>query len=230
MRNVRQQLADLSESLDLLIQRYKIKNSVFKLPISHGEVEPVSMSCFLADRQQIFLSSKQIEEVAHFKAQEERWSNYNDADFYKMIELIFSTKDLVKEYYVGQRDFYVLQSTVMELLEILCVHIGYNRRVGKFPITEFAEQINEKVGFLEYEKDKELKDLILHDLDHLVFRLATYCGKNHTELFIHFDYLESSEYKEDNKVNKEEVQTNIDRDFWNKMLMFCDDYSEYDNE
>lgn len=227
MNDIRQILLDLNLEFDLLIKKYRIKNSVFRLPISHGETNPISMSCFLPSGQQTMLSTKEIEEALLYKAQDNRMGNCTSFEYYSIVGLVFHCKDLVKEYYASQKKFYVLQNTMEELLNLLCKHIGYNKHVGKFSITEFAEQINEKIEILEYVQDKTLKELILHDLDHMIFRLSTYCGQNSEMWYEHFKYLEESDYEDSEKIrHKKSTEVNIDRVFWEQMLLFCDDYLE----
>lgn len=226
MRKVRRQLVGLSKELDLLIRKIKYKNSPFSLPISYATTQKVSLS-YYSNTKNVFLSRKEIEEITTKKIEADV-REIKENEFYQIIELVFEVKDYIKQFDVDEADYFELQLAIDELLDLVSMHIGYNKRVGKFYITEFLIKIREKICALEYDYTDAFRDKILYDLDHLIFRITTYYGKNQNQLFCQFSYLNDKEYIREELLEEKTVKVNIDEDFWDRMHLLCDDYFDDD--
>ena len=98
--------------------------------------------------------------------------------FTHFMQMIFELKSIVNDFANDKELYDQVQSLAAEVVYWLENNVGYGKYVGKFRVTEFAENILQEIEDLAFGGYKRLSTVkeIEHDIDHLGFRISTYFG------------------------------------------------------
>lgn len=145
----------------------------------------------------------------------------------RTLQLIYQIEWELKDYYANGKNQYELLGNMEEVVNNISSLIGYGKRIGKFTITEFAEEIYDKI--LDLKTWNEITDhtTLFGELEHLLFRVGTYFGKDLDDLEERFSY--KALFSNEQLLEEQEpsdLQEDYTSDYWQEMFAICDDYGD----
>lgn len=188
---VQKLLQEIQEKEDELKREEQKKKKPFYASTGTAYVIPpapkVSLAYFLSketipwDHKECRLSKKDLLQIS----KEHSYKKKPDYSFAKK-EQILTLLHYLKYSACGEIDPFELESAASEVFEWLSLNVGYNKRLGKYSITEFAGFLYDEIYSLQYGMSRKQIMEVFDDIDQLIFRVTRYIGLSNEDIAEYF--------------------------------------------